>query len=78
MPAPAIEAPRDEKELARRLRALEEQMMEHAKNLDFEKAARLREELMALRPRMKLSMLAKHEFLKIVCVSIFRAVIIRV
>ena len=49
VPAPAIEAPRDEKELARRLRALEEQMMEHAKNLDFEKAARLREELMALR-----------------------------
>ena len=49
VPAPAVEAPRDEKELARRLRTLEEQMMEHAKNLDFEKAARLREELMALR-----------------------------
>ena len=49
VPAPAVEAPSDEKELARRLRTLEEQMMEHAKNLDFEKAARLREELMALR-----------------------------
>ena len=49
VPAPEVEAPRDEKELARRLRTLEEQMMEHAKNLDFEKAARLREELMALR-----------------------------
>lgn len=47
--AQTVEAPRDEKELAKRLKELEAQMLEHAKNLDFEKAARLREELMALR-----------------------------
>lgn len=39
----------EEKNLSKRLKQLEAQMMEHAKNLDFEKAAKLREELMALR-----------------------------
>ena len=39
----------DEKTLSKRLRELEEEMMSYAKNLDFEKAARVREELMALR-----------------------------
>ena len=48
--APAAEsAPLDEKTLSKRLRELEEEMMGYAKNLDFEKAARVREELMALR-----------------------------
>ena len=41
--------PMDEKTLSKRLRELEEEMMSYAKNLDFEKAARVREELMALR-----------------------------
>lgn len=45
----SVEIPHNEKELAKRLKTLEQQMMEHAKNLDFEKAARLREELMQLR-----------------------------
>lgn len=39
----------DEKDLSKRLKELEAQMLEHARNLDFEKAAKLREELMALR-----------------------------
>lgn len=39
----------EEKNLSKRLKQLEAQMMEHARNLDFEKAAKLREELMALR-----------------------------
>mgnify|MGYP000492756613 CR=1 FL=1 len=40
-----------EKSLAKHLKALEAQMLEHARNLDFEKAAKLREELMALREK---------------------------
>lgn len=39
----------EEKNLSKRLKQLEAQMMEHAKNLDFEKATKLREELTALR-----------------------------
>ena len=39
----------EEKNLSKRLKQLEAQMMEHAKNLDFEKAVKLREELTALR-----------------------------
>ncbi len=42
--APAAQA-LDEKTLARRLKALEEEMMDAAKNLDFERAARLRDAL---------------------------------
>ena len=41
----------EEKALAKHLKELEAKMMEHAKNLDFEKAAKIREELMALRER---------------------------
>jgi excinuclease ABC subunit B len=38
-----------EKDLARRIKALEKQMLDHARNLEFEKAARVRDELAALR-----------------------------
>ncbi len=38
-----------EKDLARRIKQLEKQMFDHAKNLEFEKAARMRDELAALR-----------------------------
>jgi excinuclease ABC subunit B len=38
-----------EKDLGRRIKALEKQMLEHARNLEFEKAARLRDQLAALR-----------------------------
>lgn len=43
--APAAAQALDEKTLARRLKALEEEMMDAAKNLDFERAARLRDAL---------------------------------
>ena len=42
---PAAAQAFDEKTLARRLKALEEEMMDAAKNLDFERAARLRDAL---------------------------------
>ena len=38
-----------EKDLSKRIKLLERQMLEHAKNLEFEKAARTRDELAALR-----------------------------
>ncbi len=38
-----------EKDLGKRIKQLEKQMFEHAKNLEFEKAARLRDQLAALR-----------------------------
>ncbi len=38
-----------EKDLGRRIKLLEKQMLEHARNLEFEKAARLRDQLAALR-----------------------------
>ena len=38
-----------EKDLSKRIKQLERQMLEHAKNLEFEKAARLRDQLAALR-----------------------------
>ena len=38
-----------EKDLGRRIRLLEKQMLEHARNLEFEKAARLRDQLALLR-----------------------------
>lgn len=46
---PAESVPLDERTLSKRLRDLEAEMMEHARNLDFEKAARIREEIMRLR-----------------------------
>ena len=44
----AVEA-MSEKDLGRRIKQLERQMLEHARNLEFEKAARLRDQLAALR-----------------------------
>ena len=38
-----------EKDLGRRIKTLEKQMLEHARNLEFEKAARLRDQLALLR-----------------------------
>jgi excinuclease ABC subunit B len=38
-----------EKDLAKRIKALERQMLEHARNLEFEKAARVRDQLALLR-----------------------------
>ncbi len=38
-----------EKDVSKRIKQLEKQMMEHAKNLDFEKAARVRDQLALLR-----------------------------
>ncbi|MBI5257379.1 MAG: excinuclease ABC subunit UvrB [Burkholderiales bacterium] len=38
-----------EKDLAKRIKQLEKQMLEHAKNLEFEKAARVRDQLALLR-----------------------------
>jgi excinuclease ABC subunit B len=38
-----------EKDLGKRIKSLERQMLEHARNLEFEKAARLRDQLAALR-----------------------------
>jgi excinuclease ABC subunit B len=38
-----------EKDLGKRIKALEKQMLEHARNLEFEKAARVRDQLAALR-----------------------------
>jgi excinuclease ABC subunit B len=39
----------EEKDLGRQLRALEKQMLEHARNLEFEQAARLRDQLARLK-----------------------------
>ena len=41
-----------EKDLSREIKRLERQMMEHAKNLEFEQAARTRDQLAALRQRV--------------------------
>jgi excinuclease ABC subunit B len=42
----------DEKQVAREIKRLEKLMFEHAKNLEFEKAARVRDQLAALRQRI--------------------------
>lgn len=47
--APKPEMPVDEKGLAKALKQLEDEMMTAARNLDFERAAKLREKLRALR-----------------------------
>ena len=39
----------NEKDLGKRIKALEKQMLEHARNLEFEKAARVRDQLALLR-----------------------------
>ncbi|HVC12827.1 MAG TPA: UvrB/UvrC motif-containing protein, partial [Burkholderiales bacterium] len=41
-----------EKQVAREIRQLEKLMLEHAKNLEFEKAAKARDQLMELRKRV--------------------------
>jgi excinuclease ABC subunit B len=38
-----------EKDIAREIKRLEKQMLEHARNLEFEKAARVRDQLALLR-----------------------------
>jgi len=48
MPAAAAEA-LSEKDLGKRIKQLERQMLEHARNLEFEQAARTRDQLAALR-----------------------------
>jgi len=48
------EALTDEKALAREIRRLEKQMMEHARNLEFEQAAAARDALNALKKRVLL------------------------
>jgi excinuclease ABC subunit B len=40
-----------EKQLAREIKRLEKQMFEHARNLEFEKAAKARDQLASLRTR---------------------------
>ena len=40
-----------EKDLAREIKRLEKAMLEHARNLEFEKAARLRDQLSELKRR---------------------------
>ncbi len=47
----AVEA-LSEKDLGRRIKQLERQMLEHARNLEFEKAARLRDQLAQLREQV--------------------------
>ena len=42
----------DDKQVAREIKRLEKQMFDHAKNLEFEKAARLRDELARLRQQV--------------------------
>ncbi|WP_334135691.1 excinuclease ABC subunit UvrB, partial [Tepidimonas sp.] len=42
----------DEKALAREIKRLEKQMLEHARNLEFEAAARVRDQLMQLKDRV--------------------------
>jgi excinuclease ABC subunit B len=48
-PAAAEPAPVGEKQAAREIKRLEKLMFEHARNLEFEKAARVRDQLAALR-----------------------------
>jgi excinuclease ABC subunit B len=42
----------DEKELAREVKQLEKSMMDAARNLEFERAAQLRDQLKALKERL--------------------------
>ena len=41
-----------EKDLAREIKRLEKQMLEHARNLEFEKAAQVRDQLHRLKERV--------------------------
>jgi excinuclease ABC subunit B len=49
-----------ERDVAKRIKQLEKQMMEHAKNLDFEKAARVRDQLALLREQAFGAVVADH------------------
>ena len=40
-----------EKDLAKEIKRLEKQMLDHARNLEFEKAARVRDQLQLLKQR---------------------------
>ena len=42
----------DEKDLAREIKRVEKQMLEHARNLEFERAAALRDELRRLKAKL--------------------------
>jgi excinuclease ABC subunit B len=46
---PVLEVPQDPKKLGKFLSGLEEQMLEHARNLEFEEAARLRDQIQKIR-----------------------------
>lgn len=50
--AAALVEEMDEKDLAREIKRLEKQMLEHARNLEFEAAARVRDRLAALKDRV--------------------------
>ena len=43
---------RSEKDLAKRIKLLERQMLDHAKNLEFEEAANLRDRIKSLRQKL--------------------------
>ena len=47
-----LEEAMSEKDLARELKRLEKQMLDHARNLEFEQAARVRDQLQLLKQRM--------------------------
>ena len=49
MPEVAAGEVLSEKDLAKRIKTLEKQMLDHARNLEFEQAARLHDQLAALR-----------------------------
>ncbi|MFV0681013.1 excinuclease ABC subunit UvrB [Ottowia sp.] len=49
---PADEAAMSEKDLAKEIKRLEKQMLEHARNLEFEQAARVRDQLAHLKTRI--------------------------
>src|SRR4029079_15486227 len=49
LPSTAVVEALSEKDLGKRIKKLERQMLEHARNLEFEQAARTRDQLAALR-----------------------------
>jgi excinuclease ABC subunit B len=54
----AIELPRDPKALGQLMKSLEDRMLEHAKNLEFEEAAKLRDQLRGVREAQLLNPLS--------------------
>jgi len=49
-----------EKDIAREIKRLEKQMLEHARNLEFEKAARVRDQLSQLKEQAFGAVVADH------------------